>query len=132
MKQIIFAYPKNYMYQSNKRISRKNKQILTEDLKVFLKNNKKTYCKALKRTVDLSKLPEAITKRKTSATARLQKFWIAIEILKKSKNCKTRELKGCIEYEIIGLDTNKTKIAVHLREELSIQKNRVLFFVSCY
>ena len=123
---------KKEAYQSKIAISQKSKQVLTKKLLLFLEKNHKTYCKALKRKVFLDKLPDAIIERKQSATHRLQCFFVAIDILKHETTSSVRERSGCLEYEIIGTDCNGKKVYVHLREELSIKKDRVLFFVSCY
>ncbi len=120
------------MYKSQLAIESKAKAILIRKLDKFLKNNQKVYCKSLKRTVFLDKLPDAILKRKQSATKRLQRFFVSIDILKNQKKYFIREYKGCLEYEIIGLDQNNKKVYIHLREELSIKKDRMLFFISCY
>jgi hypothetical protein len=120
------------MYQSKIAISKKTKRILTVKLNEFLTAHQKTYCKALKRPVSLDKLPEAILNRKESSTTRLQKFFVALDILRNETRCMARENKGCLEYEIKGLDRTGKTIYIHLREELSIKKDRVLFFVSCY
>ena len=119
-------------YKSKKKVSQKNKKNLVKDLDNFLLGFNKIYCKALKRTVSLSKLPNCLLQRKTSATDRLQKFWVAIDILKHEKKFRVRENKGCLEYEISGMDILGQKIYIHLREELSLKKDRILFFISCY
>ncbi len=120
------------MYKSKIEISKKSKKILTVKLLEFLASHSKTYCKALKRSISLSKLPDAILKRKESSTSRLQRIFVAFDILKNEVDVTARESKGCLEYEIIGKDRDGKIIYIHLREELSLTKDRILFFVSCY
>lgn len=120
------------MYQSKQIISNHSKHTLAKRLEIFLQENHRIYCRALKRNISLEKLPEAILSRRKSATVRLQRFFVAIDILSRAKNYTVRESKGCLEYEILGMDLNHEKVYIHLREELSIKKDRILFFVSCY
>lgn len=120
------------MYKSKIPISKKSKEILAKKLEEFLASHQKIYWKSRKRTISLKKLPEAILKRKQSATWRLQRFFVALDILKNESLFSVREKNGCLEYEIMGLDQNNKKVTIHLREELSIRKDRVIFFVSCY
>ncbi len=120
------------MYKSKIRISTETKNKLVKKLNDFLVKNKKIYCRSLKRKIYLNKLPETIIRRKTSASKRLQRFFVAIDILKHEKKFKVRENKGCLEYEIIELDSLKNKVYIHLREELTLKKDRILYFVSCY
>ncbi len=70
------------MYQSHIALSTKSKDVLSKKLHEFLLSHEKTYCKALKRTVSLGKLPEVILKRKESSTARLRCFFVALDVLK--------------------------------------------------
>lgn len=120
------------MYKSKLTISNKNRKTLEAKLQKFLVSNKKIHCKALKRKVSLEKLPRAITKRKSSATKRLQCFFVAIDTLKNEKSYIMRKRNGCLEYEIKGLDKNKKVVGIHLREELVAKKDKVLFFISCF
>lgn len=119
------------MFQSKLIVSTKSKKILINFLNQFLKDNKKIYCRAFKRKVDLSKLPEAITERKKSSTHRLQRFSVAIDILKHERNCKPN-LENQNEFEICWLDRNWENIIIHLREETSNWKDKILYFVSCF
>lgn len=120
------------MYKSNIAIYTINKKALLVLLNDFLKPHKKIHCKALKRKVSLEKLPEAIVKRKLSATRRLQCFFVAIDILKNENRYAVRKNKGCFEYEIKGSDRNGVKVTIHIREEIDNHKNKALFFLSCY
>ncbi len=120
------------MYKSKIKTSTESRASLERKLKIFLNKNSKIYLKCLKRNVSLDKLPSVILKRKTSATARLQKFWVAIDIMKHEKKYKVRLCKGCLEYEIMGFDCFGEKVYIHLREELSLNKDKILFFISCY
>jgi len=119
------------MYKSKLIISTKSKKILVNFLNKFLKDNDKVYCRAFKRKVDLSKLPEAITERKRSSTHRLQRFSVAIDILKHERIYKI-SLENKDEFEICGLDRNWKEIIIHLREELTSWKDKVLYFISCF
>jgi len=62
----------------------------------------------------------------------LQRLFISFDIIKNESNFSVRENNGCLEYEIIGKDRGGKMVYAHIREELSIEKDRVLFFVSCY
>lgn len=120
------------MYKSKLEISNKNRKILEFKLNEFLMFNKKIHCKALRRKISLFKLPQAITKRRSSATKRLQCFFVAVDILKNEKEHLVREAGGCLEYEIKGLDRSGKVVRAHLREELIAKKDKILFFVSCF
>jgi len=119
------------MYQSKLSISTKTKQQLKKKLSIFLKSNNFTYCKTLKRRINLSKLPDIILNRKNSHF-RLKRFFIAIDILKKEKNFTKRVRKKWNEYEVIWLDKNWIEIFIHIREENNRHKDKELFFISCY
>jgi len=68
------------------------------------------YCKALKRKVYLSKLPQAILIRRSSVTQRLQRFFVSIDILKHEKYYTIRTSNGYEEYEIKGMDAHEREI----------------------
>jgi hypothetical protein len=119
------------MYHSEERISVQNLKQLRSDLQVFLERKKKIYCKALKRPVYLSKLPEVITGRKKDRKRRLQSFNVAVDILRNEKNYTKSEIDGCTRFEICGCDADGRTVKVHLREE-RIQNDKRLFFVSCF
>ena len=120
------------MYQSKIRISTENKWSLKVKMNIFLQSHDYIHCKSLKRKVYLSKMPDAIINRKKSATARLKRFFVAVDILKKEKNFTKRIEWADTEYEIIGLDSNWSKVYIHLREEVTSKKDRKVYFVSCY
>ncbi len=120
------------MYSSSINISTENKKQLINKMNIFLKANKFIYCKALKRKIELSKLPEAIINRKDSATARLKRFFVAINILKWEKEYKKRFNNNCFEYEIIWFDKNWVRVYIHLREKNNRYKDKILYFISCY
>ena len=88
------------MYKSKLVISTKSRKILINFLNHFLEKNNTIYCRAFKRKVSLGKLPEAILERKSSATKRLQKFSVAIDILKHESKYKIN-LSNNSEFEII-------------------------------
>lgn len=117
------------MYQSSKKVSTDGFLQLKSDITLFLQRKDKIYCKALKRHVFLSKLPKAITERK-DAKRRLQAFEVAIDILRSASTYNRKYIKGYVCYEIKGLDISGKIIAIHIREEV-VQKDRILFFVSC-
>ncbi|USN58092.1 MAG: hypothetical protein H6767_07270 [Candidatus Peribacteria bacterium] len=87
------------MYKSKLMISTKSKKILSNFLDDFLLKNEKVYCRAFKRKVYLSKLPDVIMGRKSSATQRLQRFWVAIDILKHEREYIVNP-KNCSEFSI--------------------------------
>ncbi len=120
------------MYKSKIKISRENKRTLSLKMIEFLKENQYIYCKSLKRRIDLSKLPEAIFNRKSSATSRMKRFFVAIDILKRERKYKKRVENKMNEYEIIWLDKDWMKVYIHMREELNRGKDKILFFISCY
>ena len=119
------------MYKSKIAISTKWRIILINFLNKFLKTNNKIYCRAFKRKISLNKLPEAIINRKSSVTQRLQKFWVAVEILKHEKNYK-KNPENEKEFEIIWFDKNNKKVIIHIREEKTLKKDKILYFVSCF
>jgi len=121
---------KTNVYRSKQQISSKNLPQLKAELLLYLQQKSKIYCKALKRHAHLSKLPDAITERK-DAKRRLQRFLVAIDILAKEKTYKQKCFKKHINYAITGLDANNEPVFVHIREEIT-QKDRILYFVSCY
>lgn len=120
------------IYQSSISTSHKNLDLLKKELSRFLSANTNIHCKALKRNIALSKLPEVITNRKSSAKRRLQCFNVAVDILKHARHYKERTYKGFKEYSIIGHSANGFEIEIHLREERTEQKDRKLFFISCF
>lgn len=119
------------MYKVKIAISTKSKKILINFLNDFLAKNNKIYCRAFKRKISLDKLPEAIIERKSSVTQRLQKFWVAIEILKFEKKY-TINPENEKEFEIIWFDKNNKKVIIHIREEKTPKKDKILYFVSCF
>ncbi len=119
------------MYKSKIAISTKWRIALINFLNNFLSKNTKVYCRAFKRKVSLDKLPEAITQRKSSVTQRLQRFFVAIEILKYEKRYEVNPDNNK-EFEIIWFDKNNKKVTIHLREEIGMKKDKVLYFVSCF
>ena len=78
------------MYKSKIRISTENKRALINKLNIFLKTNKYTYCKSLKRKINLDKLPNIILNRKDSSTSRLRTFFVVVDVLKNEKNFSQR------------------------------------------
>ncbi len=72
------------MYQSKILISTYNKLHCLNILSDFLQKNRSIYCRALKKKVSLKKLPEVFLQRK-NAKHRLQRFFVAIDILKHEK-----------------------------------------------
>ncbi len=119
------------MHTSKINISSKWKKILLNFLSAFLDKNNKIYCRAFKRKVSLAKLPDAIINRKSSSTARLQRFTVAVDILKHEKDYKVNS-ENSSEFEIIWYDQGWKKVTIHLREEISLWKDKVLYFVSCF
>ena len=124
---------KEEFFKSKLNVSHKNLESLKTDLLRFLNKNQYVYCRSLKRKISLQKLPDAIVKRKSSARKRLQKFPVAINILKHSKlfTQNKNDLKQ-IQYEIKGLSHCGKIVTIHLREEVDSQKNRQIYFISCY
>ena len=120
------------MYQSKIKISTENKRALSWKMLIFLELNTNIYCKSLKKQISLSKLPDVIFKRKESATSRMKRFFVAIDVLKKEKVYKKRVEKKMNEYEIIGLDQDWVKVYIHLREEINKKKDKIIYFISCY
>ena len=118
------------MYFSKITIDHEPRVILKKRLLDFLRNKNFIYSKALKRKIFLTKLPDAILERKDSQKRRLQCFRVAIDILRRSKHF-SQNPKNRNEFEIKGFSAENYTVFVHLREEIS-QKNRQLFFVSCY
>lgn len=121
------------MYQSSISINRTyNKPHLLKLLKKFLKKNKKISFKSLKREVSLAKLPEAITERKRDAKIRLQCFFVAIDILRKSHGHKELTINGDTCFEVHGKDKNGDNVFLHLREEKSEHKDRIVYLISTF
>ena len=119
------------MYKSKKNIVSKDFQTLKKYLINFLENHKYIYSKAFKnRKIFLSKLPNAIICRKSSAKKRLTCFEVSINILKHAKKYNINS-KNKHEYSIRGKDRNGKIIEIHIREE-SDKKDKKLFFISCY
>lgn len=113
-------------------ISKKSWRMLEVFFKEYCEQHEHIYCKALKRKISLGKLPEAILYRKDSATARMKCFWVALDTLKKEKCFKSREIHGNIEYEIVWLDNEWKEVRIHLRQETTQKKDKIIFFISCY
>lgn len=92
------------MYQSKKNIVNKDLATLKKDLMNFLKMHEYVQSKAFSnRKVFLSKLPEVIVGRRSSAKKRLTCFDVAIDILKHSKNYSSY-VKNQSEFTIQGKD----------------------------
>lgn len=119
------------MYRSNFGIDKFSKGHLISLLKNFLKKNQKVYCRALQKKISLAKLPEAIVERKQDSKKRLQCFFVAIEILKKSSDYKTTSIKGekCFEVRVLSREGNM--VFLHLREEIK-RKDKVTYLVSTF
>ena len=118
------------MYVSTIQISELNHWKLQMNLHVFLNGKSKIYCGHLRRYISLAKLPNALTKRK-DAKRRLQRFWVAIDILRHARFCNEQFIDGYICYEFRGNDRNGTLVIVHVREEV-VRKDKILFLVSCF
>ena len=123
-------YDGTSMYQSKKKISSQNRQWLETDVNRFLDKKKQIYCKALKRKVSLEKLPAAITERR-DAKRRLQRLYVAIDILQYAKEYTVKKIDKKQCYELRGHSVDDQEVIVHVREEVQ-NKNKVLFFVSCF
>ena len=120
------------MYQSPKKIESKGLAILRKDLDVYLQGHEFIYAKSLKRKVFLSKLPDALLKRKKTLKKRLQCFITACDILRHSDTNEMRlNGKKEKEYSVDGISACGRKVGIHLREE-HIGKDKKLFFVSCF
>jgi len=122
--------PAKDMYRSKRQISRENLPKLKANLVLFLRQKNRVYCRALKRPVHLTKLPDALVERQ-DAKRRLQRFLVAVDILAGAKTYERRQLRGKTNYEITGMDVNGVLVCVHVREEV-VRKDRILYFVSCY
>ncbi len=120
------------MFQSKLSISKKTSPILKKDLEKFLGKNQSIHCKALKRKISLEKLPEVITERKSSAKKRLSCFWVALDIIKHNKNFTLREHQNNREFCIQGVSSDKKRIEIHLREEVTMNKDKRIYFISCF
>lgn len=119
------------MYQSKRSITNKDLFSLKNDLDDFLQRHEYITAKSFKnRKVFLSKLPEVIVGRKSSAKKRLSCFLVAMDILKHSKRYKIYS-KNENEVTIQGLGNDGRIVEIHLREELD-KKNKKLFFISCF
>ena len=118
------------MYKAKIAISTKWRIILINFLNKYLEKNNKVYCRAFKRKISLKKLPEAIINRKSSVTQRLQKFMVAIEILKFERKYEVNP-ENENEFEIVWFDKNNKKVIIHIREEKSLKKDKILYFISC-
>jgi len=119
------------MFRSKKRISSTGSlQQLKSNLNSIIKKKRKIYCKTLKRSVFLSRLPAAITERH-DAKRRLQCFDVALDILKNNTYFRIKTVGGEPCYEIYGKDARGKTVVVHLREETH-KKDRKLFFISCF
>jgi hypothetical protein len=121
------------VYQSKGKIQNKNLGSLKSDLILFLSQKSFIYSKALGKKVLLSKLPDVILNRKSTQKARLECFLVAMDILRNSKECTERtNNKKEKEFEIQGLSAENKKIFVHVREEVSLHKDKQTYFVSCF
>lgn len=119
------------MIHSQMFLSHVGTQTLKKRLSDFLQQKKALYSPAFRRKISLSKLPEAITKRKESQKRRLECVFVAFDILRKAKTYTVFSEKKK-EYEIIGESAEGKVVFIHVREEESSQKDKILFFVSCY
>lgn len=107
--------------------------MLRKDLQKYIESHKYIYAKSLRRKVFLDKLPDVIIHRKSTRKKRLQCFMTACDILHHEK-IHTMRLndKKQKEYEIKGLSSDDFLVSVHVREEIANQKNKKLYFVSCF
>ena len=115
------------LFVSKMYVEKKSASIMKSRLIIFLRNHSWIHCKALNRKIFLSKLPDAIIKR-SNAKNRLQCFWVALDILKKSHSFIVSTKN---EYEIKGLSADGNIVFIHLREE-KISKDKMMFLISTY
>jgi hypothetical protein len=81
----------------------------------------------------LSKLPEAILNRKSTQKARLECFLVAMDILRNSTDYSIRvNGKNQKEVEMYGMSVDNKQVKIHLREEITSQKDKRTYFVSCF
>ncbi len=115
-------------YQSKIQVSRQNKSQNKKRIIEFIRNTKKCRCGALRRPIFLEKFIEA---NQTRNADRMATFFVALDILKKSKTAESIVKKGFRCFKILGKDKNNQFIEIHLREEVTA-KNRKLYFISSY
>ncbi len=119
------------MYRSKKLPSRKGRQALQREIKTYTDLHTVQYCKALKRKVNLTKALECLESRHNAKT-RLQYFFVALDILRRSRAVQQCYINGSTCYAILGQDAAGKTIEIHLREEMTSMHNRTLFFISCF
>jgi len=118
------------MYQSKNFITKHHKAESLRRITLFIAKHPFVRAKAIKRKVWLDKVIEAALTR-TSATARLQTFFVAIDILKRAPSCKPSVIKGKQCFEFIGRDCHGQKVTVHVREDKQ-GKDKFLMFISSF
>ena len=118
------------MFQSGQKISRGSTSQLLQELEQFLAQKHKVYCRYLRRPVFLTKLPNAISKRR-DARRRLQAFRVALDITQHAYTGKVMKIDGDICHELRGKDAEGKTVIVHLREE-KVNSDQKVFFVSCF
>jgi len=119
------------MYQSKKSIQKKALPALKKYFLKYLNQHSKIYCSAVKRPVFFDKQPDAILKRK-DVKYRLEAFYVGIDILRHSKNIVLWKKDGQNGISLQGLSKESEIVTVHVREEISADKNRRLFFISSF
>ncbi|MDA9129107.1 hypothetical protein N9J72_01355 [Candidatus Gracilibacteria bacterium] len=62
----------------------------------------------------------------------MKRFLVALDILLFEREYTQRENNSCIEFELVGLDEKGRKIVIHLREEQTQGKDKVVYLISCY
>jgi len=85
----------------------------------------------MRRKIFLDKLPDAILRRRESAKNRLECFWVALDVLRNAEEFTSSQSKAH-EFEMVGESADGKRVFVHFREEISSEKDKRLFFVSCY
>lgn len=123
----------NRHYRSKQSIeTTKQPSLLIKEATRFVTTNTRVHSKALKRKINLSKIPEALDHRRSSRTKRLRCFIVAVDILKNSPDITERIHEGRKEYAVKGYSSDNFEVEVHIREEISASKDKELFMVSCF
>ena len=120
------------MHQSKIGISTKSGSELERFFIGICASQEFVYCRALRRKISLEKLPQSITLRKQSSTWRMKRFIVALDILQFSRSYTKRVHNNLVEFELMWLDKMWKKVVIHLREEYTRWKDKIVYFISCY
>ncbi len=122
------------LYRSKKHAYIFAKGEILKQIAEFVAKNPKINVRCLRRKASLLKFEKILLSRGPKWKQRARVFFVALDILRRASavhsTCTDKNGFRC--YAIKGMAADGTVVEIHLREEVSIHKDRVLFFVSCF